>query len=330
MNILITGGTGFIGRKLAARLLAGPELLGKHGARTAVTKLTLLDVVAPEGAWVDDPRVEVLTGDITDQALLNRALGEETDGVFHLAAVVSSGAEEDFDLGMSVNIDATRTLLEICKSHGKVPKFVFSSSCAAFGGDMPDVIQDMTQPTPQTSYGIQKVVGEMLVNDFSRKGYIDGCALRFPTVVVRPGKPNKAASTFASSIIREPLKGEPAVCPVGPETPMWLASPRSIVENVIRAHNITQDQWGQWRTVALPGFETDVKSMVDALSTVAGPDVAARINWTPDPAIEKIVAGWPAAFATDKAESLGFVRDTDMVSVVQNFIDDEMGGSFTP
>ena len=247
-----------------------PRLVGRDGREATVERLTLLDQVAPPAHLANDPRVAALTGDVTDAALLAQALPADTDSVFHLAAVVSAGAEEDFDLGMAVNLDATRTILEIARGHGTYPRLVFASSCAAFGGDMPDVIQDMTAPTPQTSYGTQKVIGELLVNDYSRKGFVDGRSLRFPTVVVRPGKPNKAASTFASSVIREPLQGQEAVCPVAPETAMWLASPRTIVANTRRAHDLPAEAWGPWRAVALPGFTTTVGAMVEALAAVAG------------------------------------------------------------
>ena len=259
--------------------------------------------------------------------MLEKAIPISTDSIFHLAAVVSAGAEEDFDLGMSVNLDATRTILDICRRHGTQPKVIFASSCAAFGGDMPSVIEDMTARTPQTSYGTQKVVGELLVTDYSRKGFVDGRALRFPTVVVRPGKPNKAASTFASSIIREPLQGHSAICPVSPESKMFLASPRSIIENIVRAHNISSDDWGPSREVTLPGFSMSISGMADALRNVAGNSVADRINWKPDPFIQKIVDSWPPVFNTEKASALGFVKDSSMEDVINAFIEDELDGS---
>jgi nucleoside-diphosphate-sugar epimerase len=191
---------------------------------------------------------------------------------------------------------------------------------------MPEVIADMTARTPQTSYGTQKAIGELLVNDFSRKGFVDGRALRFPTVVVRPGKPNKAASTFASSIIREPLQGDRAVCPVSPDSRMFLASPRSIIENVVRAHNLTEAEWGPSREATLPGFCMTIRAMADALEAVAGKAVADRIDWQPDPFIQKIVDGWPPEFDTQKAVALGFVRDGSMEEVIRAFIDDELDG----
>jgi D-erythronate 2-dehydrogenase len=326
MNVTITGASGFIGRKLAHRLLAANALIGAKGETSRVERLTLLDVIDPSAELADDPRVTVVTGDITDRALLEKAIPADTDSVFHLAAVVSAGAEEDFDLGMAVNLDATRAILDICRGHGTKPKLVFASSCAAFGGDMPDVIADMTARTPQTSYGTQKVIGELLVNDYSRKGFVDGRALRFPTVVVRPGKPNKAASTFASSIIREPLQGDRAVCPVTPDSRMFLASPRSIIENVVRAHNLTEEEWGPSREATLPGFCMTIRAMADALEAVAGKTVVDRIDWEPDAFIQKIVDGWPPDFDTKKALALGFVRDASMEEVIQAFIDDELDG----
>lgn len=326
MNVTITGASGFIGRKLAHRLLAANSLIGSNGEASRVERLTLLDVIDPSAELAEDPRVTVVTGDITDRALLEKAIPADTDSVFHLAAVVSAGAEEDFDLGMAVNLDATRTILDICRGHGTKPKLVFASSCAAFGGDMPEVIADMTARTPQTSYGTQKVIGELLVNDYSRKGFVDGRALRFPTVVVRPGKPNKAASTFASSIIREPLQGDRAVCPVKPESRMFLASPRSIIENVVRAHNLTEAEWGPSREATLPGFCMTIQAMADALEAVAGETVANRIDWIHDPFIQGIVDGWPPEFDTQKALSLGFVRDNSMEEIIRAFIEDELDG----
>jgi nucleoside-diphosphate-sugar epimerase len=327
MNITITGASGFLGQKLAHRLLGANTLIDLAGNPSKVEHITLLDVVNPSRELSSDPRVTFLTGDITDRSLLEKAISSSTDSIFHLAAIVSAGAEEDFDLGMSVNLDATRAILDICRGHGTKPKIIFASSCAAFGGDMPNIIADMTARTPQTSYGTQKVIGELLVNDYSRKGFVDGRALRFPTVVVRPGKPNKAASTFASSIIREPLQGQLVTCPVSPESKMFLASPRSILENVIRAHNLLEDDWGASREVTLPGFSMSIKGMAEALRAVAGDNVADRIDWKPDPFIQKIVDGWPPEFNTDKALELGFIRDNSMEDVIHAFIEDELGGS---
>ncbi|MDF1792532.1 MAG: SDR family oxidoreductase [Thalassobaculaceae bacterium] len=318
MKIAITGGAGFLGKKLARALLDDNAL--------GVEELVLADMVAPPPELAEDGRIRAVVGDVTDEDLLADAIRADTDSIFHLAAVVSAGAEADFDLGMAVNLDATRTILELARKHGNRPKMVFSSSCAVYGGDLPEVVTDNQQITPQNSYGVQKAIGELLVNDYSRKGYLDGRSLRYPTVVVRPGKPNKAASTFASSIIREPLQGEEAICPVAPEAEMWLASPRIIVANTRHAHDLDAGAWGPWRTVPLPGFTASVKGMVEALETVAGAEVAARVKWQPDPVIEKIVYGWPTKLETTRANSMGFKRDTDMESIIRAFIEDELGG----
>ncbi len=324
MKVTITGAAGFLGQKLARALLAGRQLIDGQGVAHTVEHLLLADVVAPAADIAADPRVTVLIGDIGEAGFLADCLPHDLSSVFHLAAVVSAGAEADFDLGMRINLTATQQMLEILRHQPGCPKLVFASSCAAYGGDMADIIDDRQQVTPQTSYGTQKAIGELLVNDYSRKGFLDGRALRFPTVVVRPGKPNKAASTFASSIIREPLQGQRAVCPVAADTPMWLASPRSVVENIIRGHDRPGADFQSWRALAIPGFSVPVGEMVEALKRVAGNNVAALIDWQPDPAIEKIVYGWPAELDTARAYALDMVADASMDAVVQAFIDDDL------
>ena len=224
MKILITGGGGFLGYRLALALLKRGALTNADGKQEAVSQIVLMDTGFPAQT---DPRLKCVKGDFTDAALLADAIGRDTGSVFHLAAVVSGGAEADFDLGIRVNLDGTRGLLEACRRQAQPPRYVFASSVAAFGGELPPVLDDTTTPNPQTSYGAHKVCGEYLATDFSRKGYIDGRSLRLPTIVVRAGKPNLAASSFASGIIREPLNGEISACPVGPETGVWLLSPVS-------------------------------------------------------------------------------------------------------
>jgi D-erythronate 2-dehydrogenase len=220
MRIVITGGAGFLGVRLARAILARDTLTDARGAARRIREVVLLDVADPPDPG--DPRVRRFTGDLADPTVIERALTGDTDSIFHLAAVVSGQAEADFDIGMRVNLDATRLLLERCRKLAAPPKFVFASSLAVFGGPLPDPVTDDAPVTPQASYGTQKAIGELLVYDMTRKGFIDGRSLRLPTVTVRPGKPNKAASSFASGIIREPLAGVDAICPVARTTRMWV------------------------------------------------------------------------------------------------------------
>jgi nucleoside-diphosphate-sugar epimerase len=325
MRIVITGGGGFIGKKLAAALLAR-GMVELDGGRREIERLTLFDVVAPEGL-PNDPRLVRIAGDITDPAQVRALIAPGTDAVFHLAAIVSANAEADFDLGMAVNLDGTRHVLESCRALGSVPRLVFASSVAVYGGAMPAVGHDDMILTPQTSYGAQKAIGELLVSDYSRKGFLDGRALRLPTIVVRPGKPNKAASTFASSIIREPLAGQPAICPVSREAAMYVLSPRRVVEALIHALALPGAALGPVRMQTLPGITVTIGQMVDALASIAGPEVAARIQWQPDALIQKIVAGWLPAFDAKRARSLGFQADPDIGAIIRAHIEDELGGA---
>lgn len=318
MRVVITGGAGFIGRKLAERLACEGSLDG-----AGIDELVLFDVVAPPAPQADF-KVETVTGDIADAGQLQALLSAPTEAVFHLAAIVSGQAEAEFDTGMHINLDGTRHLLEACRHQPAPPRLVFSSSVAVFGGDVPATIQDTTAPTPQTSYGGQKAIGELLVNDYSRKGFVDGRSLRLPTVVVRPGKPNRAASTFASSIIREPLQGEPAVCPVDPDAEMWIASPRSIVASLLHAYRLPAEALGASRIVTLPGLTVSIGEMVEALRRVAGPEVAGRIAWEKDEQIAAIVAGWSAHFAPERALALGFPQDSSMDDIIRAFIEDDL------
>ena len=310
MKILITGGGGFIGSRLAQALKA------RHpGAR-----IRLLDMAFPPGL---DRDFECIAGDVASPDVIARALGADTDSVFHLAAVVSGGAEADFDLGYRVNLDGTRELLEACRKLAKPPKVVFASSVAAFGGVLPDVLDDSTTPAPQTSYGTQKVIGEYLVADFTRKGMIDGRSLRLPTIVVRPGKPNLAASSFASGIIREPLAGTVSECPVPDTTGVWILSPRRVVEAFVHAHDLPSSAWPTRRVVNLPGITLTVREMIDAMGRVAGKDAVSRVHFKPDARIQGIVKTWPVRFRTERADAMGFRADSDFESIVRDHIDNE-------
>ena len=322
MEVLITGGAGFLGMKLARTLLAHGTLADANGKQQPVARIVLMDRHAAQG--FDDPRIDVVEGDVADATVIARALTPSTDSVFHLAAIVSGEAEADFDLGMRVNLDATRLLLDQARHNGNRPRLVFASSVAAFGGELPEQVLDSTAPTPQGSYGMQKVVGELLVSDYSRRGYIDGRSIRLPTITVRPGKANKAASSFASGILREPLNGVEAVCPVPPETRVWAMSPRSAITNLVHAHEISSRDVGTGGAISLPGLATTAGEMVAALRRVAGDAVADRVRWEKDEAITRLVSSWPGSFLTPRAERLGFVRDASFDEVIRAYIEEEL------
>jgi len=323
MRIVITGGAGFLGTRLARKLLERGTLTDARGNVRPIESLALLDVMPPPVEW-RDPRVTAIAGDLADPAVIERALTRDTDTVFHLAAVVSGQAEADFDIGMRVNLDATRLLLERCRTLAAPPKFVFTSSLAVFGGTLPDPVPDDAPLTPQASYGTQKAIGEYLVYDMTRKGFIDGRSLRLPTVTVRPGKPNKAASSFASGIIREPLAGVEAPCPVSPATRMWVTSPRTVVDNLIIGHEAPASGFGQTRSINVPGLNVGVGEMVEALAKVAGAEVAARVKWNHDAAIDRIVSTWPANFAPQLGPALGMRADSDFENIVRAYITDDL------
>ncbi len=320
MRIIITGGCGFLGRRIAMRLLERGSGIG------SVDELVLFDNAAPALPLPEDKRLRLVTGDIADRDTVTRLMAPGTDAVFHLAAVVSGEAEANTELGYRVNLDGTRAVLDACRALGTTPMLVFASSLAVYGGALPPAVGDDTALTPQTSYGAQKAIGELLVNDYSRKGFVDGRALRLPTVVVRPGRPNRAASTFASSMIREPLAGQDAVCPVTPETVMALASPRRIVEGLVHALELPGTAFDTSRSLQLPGFSVAVGEMAAALRRAGGEGAYARIRWQPDPQIQRIVSGWPQALLTPRAEALGFARDRNIDEVIAAFIEDDLPG----
>ncbi len=318
MRVVVTGGAGFLGGRLARAILTRGTLTDSRGVARVVRELVLADVVQP--APHADPRIRVVCGGLDDPACVDALITRDTDAIFHLAAVVSGQAEADFDLGMRVNLDATRYLLERCRACASPPKFVFASSVAVFGGRLPDIVPDDAALTPQSSYGTQKAIGELLVNDMSRKGFIDGRSLRLPTIVVRPGKPNRAASSFASGIIREPLSGIEANCPVAPATRVWVQSPREVIENLLTGHEARAEQLPLFRSINVPGISVSVGEMVDALRTVAGDAVADRVRWQYDASIDRLVSTWPSSLAADAGRALGMRADADFETIVRAFI----------
>jgi len=324
MKVVITGGTGFVGKKLAQRLLARGSLVGPGGKEVEIEELVLFDVAEPTPPLRPDNRLRVVTGDISDSATLRSLIDARTGSVFHLAAVVSGQAEADTDIGLRVNLEGTRAVLEACRGLGTRPRVVFASSLAVYGGDMPPAVSDDTPLTPQTSYGAQKAIGELLVNDYSRKGFIDGRSPRLPTIVVRPGKPNRAASTWASSLFREPLSGVEVVCPVTEDAVMAVLSPRRLVAAFEKLHDMPGEAFGFSRAIQLPGISVTVAEMVAALRRTGGEAAVKRIRWEPDPVIQKIVAGWPRGISSKRAEGLGLEADRSIDEVVAAFMEDDL------
>jgi len=323
MKVVITGGAGFLGKKLARRILQQATLADADGKQQKVGELLLFDVAKASGPGLDDPRVKTLAGDIANPSTV-QSIVQGASTVFHFAAVVSAGAEADFDLGYRVNLDGTRNVLEACRELGTSPRVVFTSSLAAYGGDLPPAVTDDTALTPQTSYGAQKSIGEFLIRDYTRKGFLRGTAVRLPTICVRTGLPNKAASTWASSVVREPLTGVDVVCPVTPETVMVVLSPRKTVDAFMRLHDLPADGFGPGRTLLLNGIKVTARQLEQAVAKHAGNRKVGKVSWQHDPAIQRICDGWPQGIDSARARRLGFEIDKDLDEVVRNFIADDL------
>ena len=325
MHILIIGAAGMVGRKLTAALIKS----GRVGGRE-ISRLTLADVVAPE-AVAFGGEVVTKTIDLPEPGVAAALVADRPDLIFHLAAVVSGEAEQNFDKGYRINLDGTRLLLEAIRQEGLrngayVPRLVFTSSIAVFGAPFPEAIEDEFLSAPLTSYGTQKAIGELLLNDYSRRGFVDGIGIRLPTIVVRPGRPNLAASGFFSNILREPLSGKEAVLPVSRDVRHWFASPRAAVGFLMHAAAIDTQKLGWRRTISAPGLSTTVGAEIEALRRVAGDRIVGLIREVPDETIIRIVAGWPRNFSTKRAEALGFVAETSFDDIIRIHIEDELGG----
>ena len=323
MHILITGAAGMIGRKLTARLIRDG---GLNGAR--IDRLSLIDVVTPEKPAAFAGAVEASVSDLSAPGAAAKAVAGRPDVIFHLAGVVSGEAETDFEKGYRVNLDGTRALIEAVRltGDGYKPKFVFTSSIAVFGAPFPDTIPDDFHLTPLTSYGTQKAISELLLADYTRRGFLEGVGIRLPSIVVRPGKPNKAASGFFSGIIREPLAGQEAILPVPNSVLHWHASPRSAVGFLIHAAGLARATLGDRINLTMPGVCCTVGEQIEALRRVAGDKVVARIRRAPDELVARIVAGWPSRFDAKRALALGFTVEATFDDIIRAHIEDELDG----
>jgi D-erythronate 2-dehydrogenase len=323
MHILITGAAGMIGCKLTARLVESGELNGRR-----IEKLTLVDVSAPERPAKFAGNVDTVAADIGDSAATQKAISGRPDVIFHLAAIVSGEAELDFEKGVRVNLDGSRALLESIRKTGQgyCPRLVFTSSIAVFGAPFPEAIPDDFHLTPLTSYGTQKAIVELLLAEYSRRGFLDGVGIRLPTISVRPGRPNKAASGFFSSIIREPLADEEAVLPVEESVTHWHASPRAAIGFLVHAAGLEREKLGPRVNLTMPGVCCTVAEQIAALRRIAGDKVVSRIRREPDPLVARIVAGWPRRFDPRRAVALGFKAETSFGDIIRVHIEDELGG----
>lgn len=311
MKVLVTGAAGFLGSRLARALLAGTEGLPEVSSLVAVDTAT---------CPIDDPRVDCRIGTIENEGFVRSIVDSDVGVVYHLAAVLSGQSEEEFDFGMQINVDATRSLLEACRRLENPPRFIFTSTIAVFGGRLPDVIPEGMAVVPQSSYGAEKAIAELLVNEYSRKGWIDAVVCRLPTVAVRPGKPNSAMSSFVSGIIREPLAELDSVCPVPLDTRLWICSPDVMTRNLLHAARLEASALEDRRMLNLPGLSVTPAEMLASLERLGGAAARARVRCEPDEHIRRIVCSWPGAFDVSRALRLGFTVDRDIDSIVRQFI----------
>jgi nucleoside-diphosphate-sugar epimerase len=321
MKILVTGAAGMIGRKFC-------EALAKRGSigNKSITRLTMADAITPTAPTGAPFEVNALSADITDSRAAESFIADRPEMIYHLAAVVSGEAEADLEKGYRVNLSGTQQLFEAIRQAGYRPRVIFASSIAVYGTPFPDPIPEDYALRPLTSYGTQKAIGELLLGDLSRRGFFDGIGIRFPTICVRPGKPNKAASGFFSSIIREPINGQKAVLPVGEDVRHWFASPRAAANFLLHAGAMELEQLGSRRTLNMPGLSATVGEMISSLEKVAGGECTALIQRQPDSTIQKIVDGWPQRLDASRAEALGFRAESSFQEIIEAYIEDECDG----
>jgi nucleoside-diphosphate-sugar epimerase len=322
MKVVITGGAGFLGQRLARRIAELGSLTGPSGKSEPVEEIVLFDHLRPAEP-TGPPGLRVVQGDIAQREQVSQLIDRDDVSVFHLASVVSGAGEQDFDLALRVNLKGGRNLLEACRARQGALRLVFASSVAVFGGSaMPAAVGDTTKQTPQTTYGTTKAILELLINDYSRKGFLDGRSARLPTIIIRPGRPNAAASSFASGLFREPLNGIDVTLPVAPETAMPVLGYRAAVENLIKLHELPGEALGDDRAVGLPSLPVTVADMLAALPRAAGPRRLGTITIEPEPFIERICAGWPRQTEDRRARALGLTSGSDLEQIISDYIED--------
>ncbi len=323
MRVLVTGADGYLGRKLVDALVRRGELVGPSGDREPIAQIVRTDMAGTPGGTLDDPRLTYVSGDIADPAFVDGLFAEPPDAVFHLAALMSGGAEKAFETGYRANLHGTLHLLEAARRAGNVPRFVFTSTIATYGGDLPDIVPESQRLTPQSSYGTQKAIGELLVNDYSRRGFVDGRSLRLPIIAVRGGAPSTATSAWASDIVREPLSGRRYVSPVLPDDSGFLLSPRRAIEGLIIGHDSAAESWGRDRSVMMAGLACSAAELVAAVERAGGQKAADLVEWRADPFIRDIVTTWPTSFRLEKARRIGLAADASVDEIVRNYVEDD-------
>ena len=323
MRVVIFGGAGFLGKQLALALLSQETLVVNGESARVISEIVIADKHIDQ-SFPTDNRLKFFEFDASRASQLKSFLKQEVDVIFHLAAVVSGEAELDFELGMEVNLYMTLHMLDLFRRQKKNPVFVFASSCAVFGGELSEFVTDATATTPMSSYGTQKAASELLINDYSRRGFVNGRVLRLPTIAIRPGKANAATSSFISSIVRDTLQGKRANCPVSKEAEFFILSPEGVIFDFIHAAGLKEEQLGSNRIMSLPGLTVSIQEMVSALEEIAGQEVVDRIDWKPDAFLESIVLTWPAHFKTERGAALGFYEESSVHEIIKNFIANHM------
>ncbi len=324
MRVVITGGTGFIGSYLARELLQRGQLVGPEGTAQSIDRLVLADRFPSRRDYTGDDRVEVMTGDCADPDFLAAAITDDTDSIFHLAALLTSETAANFDEGRRVNLTGMVNLLERCRQLRRPPRLVFASSMSTYGAPLPDVVDDTVVQRPQNAYGAYKLIGEQLIEEYTRQGFIDGRGMRFSVVIIRPGKPDNVVSNVIAGIVREPLHGQDTYCPIPADTRFPVISPRRVAQGLATAHDIPPDAFGASRSMNFPSLSVTVQEMVDAAARAAGNRALGKIEWRPDPAFQRLVDDWPKYFESEFANRHGIHAEASFDEVIQVYMEEHM------